>query len=345
MTNDLKTLIVNYARACNRDAPFSVEESAESRALDDALAALAPADLDTRAESAAKALERERCNQFEWSDEEFEIWWSKDERCKRADRIAEARFILLAAPPAKLDQQPADPFASPVNWPAPLTDERILEIRNQVVVPVSEKCAGYDALWIRAARAAIAEAHACTAVSADAAFDLWYAGQRHQLVNEQVCRLIWTRAWELCLAALRAGALQVDTQRFGADIALKFATQGAAAHSSNARLESLPQPAPELLKCLQRLANVCADATADGRTESKEDIQTLAEIGAVRLGPFGRTYMTDYGRWLISATHPDQNGTLLTHVAARPDLLDAVLPDPAVDRHRERAQPPTRRAG
>ena len=34
-----------------------------------------------------------------------------------------------------------------------------------------------------------------TAVCA-AAFDEWYAAQRHQLSNEQVCRLIWTRGWE-----------------------------------------------------------------------------------------------------------------------------------------------------
>lgn len=49
------------------------------------------------AERAAKALEREHCKQFEWSDEQFEIWWNKDDRCHRADRIAEAHFILLAA--------------------------------------------------------------------------------------------------------------------------------------------------------------------------------------------------------------------------------------------------------
>lgn len=33
---------------------------------------------------------------------------------------------------------------------------------------------------------------------ADEAFDLWYAGQRHQLSNEQVCRLIWMRGWGAC---------------------------------------------------------------------------------------------------------------------------------------------------
>lgn len=29
----------------------------------------------------------------------------------------------------------------------------------------------------------------------DRSFDEWYARQRHQLTNEQVCRLIWTRGW------------------------------------------------------------------------------------------------------------------------------------------------------
>lgn len=32
----------------------------------------------------------------------------------------------------------------------------------------------------------------------DEAFDRWYAGQRHQLSNEQVCRLIWRRGWGEC---------------------------------------------------------------------------------------------------------------------------------------------------
>lgn len=368
MNHDLKTLIINYGRACYRDGPVSAKESTEGRALDAALAALTPADIDTRAERAAKALEREqKCKRYGWTDDEFEIWWNKDDHCKRSDRIAEARYIVLAAGPASPAQEPAayqvrrtdgSPladwedctrelyeatlatgryngyengpacevrplFAGPVAWPAPLTNERILEIRNQVAIPVADERAGYDALWIRAMRAAIAEAHAGLAVSADAAFDLWYAGQ-HQFVNEQACRLIWTRAWERCLTALRAGALKIDAKRFGGEIAPSLTTQGVATRS-NDRLVSPPQPAPELLQCLQRFADVCADATADGHTESKQDIQALAEIGAVRTGPFGRTYMTDYGRWLLSVPHPDQDGSLLPGGASGRDLLEAVL--------------------
>jgi hypothetical protein len=34
----------------------------------------------------------------------------------------------------------------------------------------------------------------------DAAFDAWYAMQMHQLSNEQVCKLIWTRGWQAALA-------------------------------------------------------------------------------------------------------------------------------------------------
>ena len=30
----------------------------------------------------------------------------------------------------------------------------------------------------------------------DAAFDNWYAGQKHLLSNEDLCRLIWRRGWE-----------------------------------------------------------------------------------------------------------------------------------------------------
>ena len=37
------------------------------------------------------------------------------------------------------------------------------------------------------------------AAKCDAAFDRWYAAQRHQLTNEQVCRLIWTRGWNAAI--------------------------------------------------------------------------------------------------------------------------------------------------
>jgi hypothetical protein len=49
------------------------------------------------AERAAKALEKSRCQIFEWSDDEFEIWWSKDDRCQRERLVGEALFILRAA--------------------------------------------------------------------------------------------------------------------------------------------------------------------------------------------------------------------------------------------------------
>jgi len=86
-------------------------------ALTVALAALAPVDLDARGERAAKALERERCKQFEWSDKELDIWWDRDERCERAERIAEARFIVLAAAPESSNGRPL--FAGFVKRPTP----------------------------------------------------------------------------------------------------------------------------------------------------------------------------------------------------------------------------------
>ena len=33
-------------------------------------------------------------------------------------------------------------------------------------------------------------------MTCDEAFDVWYAMQRHQLVNEELCRLIFRRGWE-----------------------------------------------------------------------------------------------------------------------------------------------------
>ena len=39
------------------------------------------------------------------------------------------------------------------------------------------------------------------------AFRRWYAAQSHQLTNEQVCGLIWARAWQAALSRAAAGAL------------------------------------------------------------------------------------------------------------------------------------------
>lgn len=51
-----------------------------------------------KAERAARALEKQkRQAQYEWTDKQFEIWWERDDRCRRAELIAEAHIILLAA--------------------------------------------------------------------------------------------------------------------------------------------------------------------------------------------------------------------------------------------------------
>ncbi|WP_157131254.1 hypothetical protein [Burkholderia pseudomallei] len=61
------------------------------------------------AEHAAKALEkRRRQAQFEWTDDQFEIWWNKDDRCNRAELIEDVRFILGFAERAAVS--PATPM-------------------------------------------------------------------------------------------------------------------------------------------------------------------------------------------------------------------------------------------
>jgi hypothetical protein len=55
-------------------------------------------DLHTKAEAAAKALEkRKRQEQYEWTDEQFETWWNKDDRCKRDELVQQAKFLIRHA--------------------------------------------------------------------------------------------------------------------------------------------------------------------------------------------------------------------------------------------------------
>ncbi|HEX7718343.1 MAG TPA: hypothetical protein VF389_00935, partial [Woeseiaceae bacterium] len=46
----------------------------------------------------------------------------------------------------------------------------------------------------------------------DESYDRWYAGQRHQLSNEQACRLIWRRGWGAC-ASLYGESYQREEDR------------------------------------------------------------------------------------------------------------------------------------
>jgi hypothetical protein len=70
--------------------------------------------------------------------------------------------------------------------------------------------------------------------------------------------------------------------------------------TSNSAID-IPRPSGDLMECLTRFADVCADSTADGHCESKEDMRALAEIGAVRTTSFGRSYLTDFGRYLLAS--------------------------------------------
>lgn len=54
-------------------------------------------------------------------------------------------------------------------------------------------------------------------MNSDAAFDAWYAAQRHQLTNEQVCRLIWNRAWQTACEALSAAGSAENAGRVVAE--------------------------------------------------------------------------------------------------------------------------------
>ncbi|WP_306393439.1 hypothetical protein [Telluria beijingensis] len=53
--------------------------------------------------------------------------------------------------------------------------------------------------------------HQDATLECDAAFERWYAAQRHQLTNEQVCHLIWQRAWEAASSARPADVKEVPS--------------------------------------------------------------------------------------------------------------------------------------
>ena len=63
----------------------------------------------------------------------------------------------------------------------------------------------------------------------------------------------------------------------------------------------LPRLSLQLMEALARFEECCADAEAGGHDVEKDDMIALAEIGAVRPAPFGRHYMTDFGRYLLAS--------------------------------------------
>jgi hypothetical protein len=66
---------------------------------------------------------------------------------------------------------------------------------------------------------------------------------------------------------------------------------------------TVPTLKPRLLNQLRRFNECCEDSEADGHDVDKEDMHSLAEMGAVRPAPGGRHYMTDFGHYLLAATH------------------------------------------
>jgi hypothetical protein len=70
--------------------------------------------------------------------------------------------------------------------------------------------------------------------------------------------------------------------------------------------EGVPQIKPRLLNQLRRFNECCEDSEAGGHDVDKEDMHSLAELGAVRPAPGGRHYMTDFGHYLLAAPQPSQ---------------------------------------
>ncbi len=78
--------------------------------------------------------------------------------------------------------------------------------------------------------------------------------------------------------------------------------------------------------CLRRFADVLEDDTADGHCESKEDMRALAELGAVRITSFGRSYLTDFGRFLLASAAAAEPAGPLTEEDVERQYKDGILP-------------------
>jgi hypothetical protein len=58
----------------------------------------------TAVEIGARAIEAQICSRYEWTDEQFEIWWTKDPRNRNKDeRREQARWMLKALNEAGYD--------------------------------------------------------------------------------------------------------------------------------------------------------------------------------------------------------------------------------------------------
>jgi hypothetical protein len=163
-------------------------------------------------------------------------------------------------------------------------------------------------------------------------FEAWFRVERKRAescmwrVNESDAREIWQAAraspqatawrmmvgdWKEELVALHGPhghiASGLTTEQAKAIIAAHGGIEARAATTSEVALPAVvqaaavPQIKPRLLTQLRRFNECCEDSEAGGHGVDKEDMRSLAELGAVRPAPGGRHYMTDFGHYPLAA--------------------------------------------
>jgi hypothetical protein len=89
------------------------------------------------------------------------------------------------------------------------------------------------------------------------------------------------------------------------DFQKRFAPAQSCGEDDAERADTVPQIKPRLLSQLRRFNECCEDSEAGGHDVDKEDMHSLAELGAVRPAPGGRHYLTDFGHYLLAARTQD----------------------------------------
>lgn len=80
-----------------------------------------------------------------------------------------------------------------------------------------------------------------------------------------------------------------------------FDVNGFARALLSASKPAAPTLKPRMLAQLRRFNECCEDSETDGHDVDKDDMHSLAELGAVRPAPGGRHYMTDFGHYLLAS--------------------------------------------
>jgi hypothetical protein len=88
--------------------------------------------------------------------------------------------------------------------------------------------------------------------------------------------------------------------------------------------EAVPQIKPRLLNQLRRFNECCADSKSGGHDVDKEDMHSLAEMGAVRPAPGGRHFLTDFGQYLLAASPAAPAQSAEREASAYETLLQAL---------------------